>query len=204
MRARLRGRRLDLFFLMRIGITTDMSENQVAHVSFRWSYCEKIGKEIFTHYWLINEWLLYSAKEYIFQLEKGENTGVEHFQGYAHLNHKIRTKSLSKQLNHLFLGIEISAAADVEAVQAYVCKEETRVEGPWSTIVKIKKPLRALVVDKYKPWQLQIHDMIKKSLMIVSLTGCMTLKGALERLCLLRQKQCIMVQPFLQGETPHH
>jgi hypothetical protein len=79
------------------------------------------------------------AEDYGFQLERGELTGKDNYQGYFRLKNKIRPRSLAKELNSDFAGIEVMAAVNWTALKAYCVKEETRIKGPWFISNQVKK-----------------------------------------------------------------
>nr|WAE42136.1 MAG: replication associated protein [Cressdnaviricota sp.] len=104
--------------------------SQVYNISFRWSLTEKIEKIFFNEGPLIEK-MKELAEKYIFQLEKTDENNY-HYQGYANLSKKVRPKTLAKQLNEEFLGINIQAAHDSIALEKYCMKKETRIKGPWA------------------------------------------------------------------------
>lgn len=74
------------------------------------------------------------AKRYIFQMEKGDETGYLHYQGRMSLIKKHRKPELLKMFNEMPVPnyLEPTANATYYAGDMfYVTKDETRVEGPW-------------------------------------------------------------------------
>ena len=53
---------------------------------------------------------MFPCKTIIFQKERGNETGVEHFQGYLKVTSKLRAKQVAKMLNPYLYGIEVSPA----------------------------------------------------------------------------------------------
>lgn len=75
------------------------------------------------------------SEKFVFQLEKGEETGRLHYQGYIHLKEKQRSESLrNKLLNGDRSGLYISPCSENGklALQRYCMKADTRVAGPWA------------------------------------------------------------------------
>jgi len=64
------------------------------------------------------------------QRERGES-GTEHFQGYIAFKNAKTLSSVKKFLGYNSAHCEIAKGTEAQAV-AYVSKEETRIEGPWS------------------------------------------------------------------------
>lgn len=94
--------------------------------------------------------LLTFCKKFVFQKEKGEDTGYLHWQIYISL----KTKEYFNTVKNLF-----PKAAHIEPVRNgwkaanYCCKSETRVEGPYtetSTFLKL--------IDNLYDWQARIRD----------------------------------------------
>jgi ATP-dependent exoDNAse (exonuclease V) beta subunit len=73
-------------------------------------------------------------KAYIFQIERGQQTGKLHYQGFIKLASKKRSDQLGSGpvLNQLAHGIQFLPASNESALIKYCRKEETRVMGPWS------------------------------------------------------------------------
>lgn len=66
----------------------------------------------------------------VYQKEKGNETGTEHFQGFAIFKKKFRVSELIKRVNSNDFHWE-KMKATAEEARAYCMKEDTRVEGPW-------------------------------------------------------------------------
>jgi len=93
------------------------------------------------------------AKRYVFQLEKGDTTGYLHYQGRMSLIKKHRKTELLKMFDLMPVPnyLEPTANATYYAGDMfYVCKNETRVDGPWDE----------RIVEKYIPRQ--YRDMLSK------------------------------------------
>lgn len=93
------------------------------------------------------------CKKFVWQLERGEESGLLHFQGRISLKTKARLKRVIK----IFPGCHISPESNNAATGAgefYACKEETRVDGPWSDkdVVHYRHP-KFDIAGRYFPWQ---------------------------------------------------
>lgn len=112
------------------------------------------------------------AHNWTFQLEKGSTTGYEHFQGRFRLKKKLRLRGVLTKLN--IPGIHLSPTSKANwRNDFYVTKEETRVDGPWtSEDVETEEkapgspgyplPRDVAVIKQLFPWQQTIVDMSKE------------------------------------------
>jgi len=76
------------------------------------------------------------CKKWVFQLEKGEETGYLHYQGRVSLKNKDRDSSLAKKVRK-YIGndrpLRVSPTNNISKDDDfYVTKENTRIEGPWN------------------------------------------------------------------------
>lgn len=93
------------------------------------------------------------GKKYCFQLEKGEKKGKNHWQGRISLKEKKRQNQVIQLFNDIFKKFHISrTSAENKNNDFYVCKEETRLEGPYKD-TDIKVPRDVKKMDKLYPWQ---------------------------------------------------
>ena len=90
------------------------------------------------------------AKHWVFQLERGAETGRLHYQGYMALIKKSRLSSLAACLNEDLPGIHLSpcSTAGESALKTYCMKADTRVKGPWAD-----KELLAADAEAKKEWR---------------------------------------------------
>ena len=100
------------------------------------------------------------CKNWVFQLEQGD-TGYQHWQGRVSLIKKRRLKEL---VNKWCVGGHISVTSNNGGKTfGYVMKEDTRLEGPWTSEDAVRPPLtrqlRAFVQLELRPWQAQIRDL---------------------------------------------
>jgi len=91
------------------------------------------------------------GKRWVFQAERGEETGKVHLQGRISLIQVRRITEMQKVIPGAHWSIE---GPDKLKAEFYCMKEETRVAGPWSDrteVGKIPKQLRE--VEELRPWQ---------------------------------------------------
>jgi len=103
------------------------------------------------------------AKSWCFQLEQGEKTGYTHFQCRISLKVKARLIALLKIV--VDKGCIPNHASPTSKENAgntfYVCKEESRIAGPWTDLDPvIPEYYRASM--KWYPWQQTVIDAVEK------------------------------------------
>jgi hypothetical protein len=106
------------------------------------------------------------AKKYIFQLEKGKEKELEHFQ--CTVNLKERSWHTGKPLGALLNSLGMNGAsarpasnAGKASLKKYVTKADTRIAGPWADCpIYLGRDLGCMC-NPY-PWQHHIMDMIKR------------------------------------------
>lgn len=100
---------------------------------------------------LVITWLESKCKKWTFQMEAGEDTGYEHWQGRISLKVKLRINELIGACrNTVFKTAHWSATSNANRDNVfYVLKDETRIDGPWSN--NDEKP-------PYVPRQFQIDE----------------------------------------------
>lgn len=80
----------------------------------------------------LTRWLDVVAADWVFQLERGEDSKRDHFQGYMSLKEKTRKTTLINTLKGTGLEtLHVNPAHDGNAVMKYASKDATRVAGPW-------------------------------------------------------------------------
>lgn len=91
------------------------------------------------------------AKKWCYQLEKGNETGYEHYQGRMSLKVKARLPQVSKLLPKA----RLSPTSDANKNNTfYVTKEDTRIDGPWTDQdMYIPKQIRGKTLY---PWQEEV------------------------------------------------
>ncbi len=106
---------------------------------------------------LFKQWLNVYAKKWIFQLEKGDDTGYLHYQCKFDLRSKMRGSSLGHLLKDAGLvGYHLSPSHAKHF--EYVMKDRTKVDGPWRDEVPL--PTKMKVVEDHKhAWQSSLEEM---------------------------------------------
>lgn len=103
-----------------------------------------------------------NCKKWSFQLEKGEKTGFEHYQGRISLKNKQRLKQV-KEIFTKKCHLSITSNAN-KGNSFYVMKEETRIKGPWcdekDKPVYIPRQIRE--IENLYEWQKTIIEMSQK------------------------------------------
>ena len=109
------------------------------------------------------------CKKWGFQKEKGETTGGIHFQGRFNLQgNPKRIKELPQPFKDDY-GLTIyytmtSNGITKDNFYEYVCKDRTRIDGPWTNqdiINYIPKQYRNKM-ESYRPFQITINEMCKQ------------------------------------------
>lgn len=105
----------------------------------------------------LKNYLKDKCKKWVFQLEQGES-GYMHYQGRMSLRAKSRLSTLIK--NCPFKEIHFSPTCTQNAGNDfYVTKDETRVEGPWSSEDKEPFiPWDVAEITEFRPWQTEVWD----------------------------------------------
>ena len=112
----------------------------------------------------LSEW----CKKWVFQRERGEETGFEHFQCRVHLMKKKRFAEVKKLVASgvLIKGNWSPTSATVHegANFNYVMKADTRIEGPWTDQeftepMPLTRQLKKFMKDQFYPWQEQVMRM---------------------------------------------
>lgn len=105
------------------------------------------------------------CKEWCFQKEQGEETGYIHYQGRLSLKLKKRKNELIKELKDNLLNISLRVTStENRDNNFYVMKDDTRIEGPWTskdvpdTPAYIPKQYRGKM-DTLRPFQETILKM---------------------------------------------
>lgn len=107
----------------------------------------------------LKKWLKEYCKTWCFQLEEGEETGYEHYQGRFALKVKERITGVIKKFpkgGHL----SVTSTANRDN-NFYVMKEDTRVDGPWSDKdVERYIPWDIRAIKSLRPWQRTLNDLM--------------------------------------------
>lgn len=115
------------------------------------------------------------SNKFVFQLEKGEQTGYLHWQCRINLVKKMLPSTAKARLGAAIGGrvsLTSSNVHDNPKSFQYVMKEDTRVEGPWSDELKLDPPavmtdqlaefLRFVNEGKLHAWQNQMLQELQK------------------------------------------
>lgn len=109
---------------------------------------------------LITKWLECYCKKWAFQLEKGQSTDYEHYQGRFSLKEKKRLATTKECLYDELKSMHLSPTSKQNCGNNfYVMKEDTRVDGPWTSedgeAIYIPRQIRGITL---RPWQQQVVD----------------------------------------------
>lgn len=109
---------------------------------------------------------------WIFQHERGEGTGRDHYQCYAHTKSKVRASQLGQEIRALLeyegsLYCQPASNSGKAKLKYYCMKEETRVAGPWSDALwKVPKEYQGndvkCIEESPRPWQKFIMDKLEE------------------------------------------
>ena len=109
----------------------------------------------------LKEW----CKSFCFQLERGEETGYEHWQCRIRLIKKRRLNEVIEQIAPVIKGHWTATCKSVHKANAfnYVMKADSRIEGPWSekdfaNPPKMTRQLRSFLNHPLRPWQRYLMD----------------------------------------------
>lgn len=152
----------------------------------------RANKDYYTKFQIV-EFLKKYSKRWVFQLEKGEENGYEHWQGRFSLFKKVRKNGLRNIMdmeNFAIPNFLIPTITEVHDNKQfnYVLKEQTRIEGPWTDkninqFDEFKKPdyipryLQKFNEDNLYPWQKHIlesrkEEYTRKVNLVVDRKGC--------------------------------
>jgi len=171
---------------------------------FRWAATVSRRESPFTDVHM-REWLTANCKKWAFQGEIGDG-GYKHWQVAMNLKKRMRLTELVKAAaGGPMAGAHFSIMHDEEKGGEYVMKEETRVEGPWSSSdceepddIKGKAPL---------PWQTFVindckskcnADNLRKANVIVDIKGGMG-KSTLKKM--MRYRKIAQIIPWSSNKV---
>lgn len=111
---------------------------------------------------LLKKLIIKYCDKYVYQLEKGEQTGFEHYQCRFHLKEKQRPAAFAAKLHDSLTGyVHVSPTSkENTGNNFYIVKDATRLEGPWSSE---DKPVLKTVskMTQLHPWQQSLIDATK-------------------------------------------
>lgn len=100
------------------------------------------------------------CSDWVFQKERGEETGFEHFQGRLRLKERDRLLTLKKKMGLPDIHLSITSNENKHNY-FYVLKNDTRIEGPWKHGQKIESksiPCDIKMIENLYPFQQQVID----------------------------------------------
>lgn len=111
----------------------------------------------------------YQVKNYVFQLENGDQEGNKHYQCYLHVGTRTRSQTLWRLYNSLtanddrYLGGHFApcSRAGINALKDYVMKEDTRIAGPWGLKQVYTGKDVAIVGSSPLPWQITLNKIME-------------------------------------------
>lgn len=118
--------------------------------AYRWQFTLKKMEEPEKLHSLLSDF----CKEFYFQLERGESTDYEHYQGCFSLKTKERLTSLK---NLIRIDVHLEPCKNWYALKSYCTKSETRIEGPWD-----KNSIFINLPTTLYDWQKKIVDLVSK------------------------------------------
>lgn len=107
------------------------------------------------------------ASKWVFQLEKGEESGYLHYQGRINLIKPKSADALKKKLDLELPGIYVCPTSNATFQKgdfSYAMKTDTREEGPWSDSngpKKMTRQLKEFMDHQMYPWQLKVIEIAK-------------------------------------------
>lgn len=113
---------------------------------------------------LVHALLRAHCKTYTFQLERGDETGYQHYQGRLSLIKKKRTTECARLFPDTGIHVTPTSNNAREGPPFYCLKADTRLEGPWTDKDYVEpKPLtRQLqvsgILESRYPWQDELID----------------------------------------------
>lgn len=114
------------------------------------------AKDRIPHFDDLINWLQENCKKWVFQLERGEQNGYEHYQGRISLRKKIDNTEL--RIKKLFDDYPFNFNRMTPTVKEnqkndfYVTKKDTRIEGPWNDTMFSKKSEETYIPSQYKQY----------------------------------------------------
>lgn len=106
------------------------------------------------------------CKAYTFQLERGDATGYEHYQGRFSLFKKKRTTECAKLFTDTGIHVSPTSNNAREGPAFYCMKADTRIEGPWTEkdYKEPKIPTKQLqvsgILENLYPWQQELRERV--------------------------------------------
>jgi len=105
----------------------------------------------------LRDWIKEHCETAVWQLEKGETTGYEHWNISLKLKEK---KRLTFFRHHFASDAHIEVPRNIDAVTDYCCKTETRIAGPYRWPEQVESVQDPLLGLPYYPWQQELIDIV--------------------------------------------
>lgn len=132
-------------------------DSALARWAFTWWESSETQREA------LIEWLKMHTKRWVFQLEKGEESGNEHFQGRFSLKERMRLSQVVKLLKFLnaIKPVHLSEEHCEEGSNFYAMKAETRIAGPWSDKMQMAHVPTDWAGIEGEQWWEDVNDMVE-------------------------------------------
>jgi hypothetical protein len=106
------------------------------------------------------------CKAYTFQLERGDTTGYEHYQGRLSLFKKTTLACAAQHFPDTGIHISPTVTENTKGQAFYCIKAQTRIDGPWTekdheVLPKLCWPYNEEDWDNPLPWQLEMFERIR-------------------------------------------
>lgn len=167
--------------------------SQIFRYSFTW-HTNVLNRE------RLEEVLKALCTKYIFQYERGEESGKEHFQGRFTLQRKTRLLQLAKRFQTTYncAGLHLIPEADEIGSTRYSGKCDTRIEGPWQWPQEVSYLGQDIpAYDRLYDWQQEIVDYVvgpvennREILWLVDKHGCSGKSTVCKYLAFHHQASC--------------
>jgi hypothetical protein len=107
------------------------------------------------------------CKAYTFQLERGDATGYEHYQGRLSLFKKKRTTECAALFPESGIHVSPTSNNSLSGPAFYCMKADTRIEGPWTEKnyeeprVPSNRLVRSGIMENPYPWQKELRERLE-------------------------------------------
>ncbi len=138
-----------------------MIHNNTKYWAFTWS--RNIKQHQLPKVDKLKKFLNMNSDYAVFQLERGEESGKEHYQGALILRGSRKSRSqvleLFKSCFQNVAGLTLSRIYDKDVAMAYACKIETSISGPYF-IGRYEQYDEKMAEMKLKTWQQDLYDFL--------------------------------------------
>jgi hypothetical protein len=97
-----------------------------------------------------------------FQIERGDNSLTQHYQGIAKIKTKLRLNTIQQLFKNTFVSAEVTPCDKEEQAIAYCTKPKGRISGPFFYPNKYDGEDYAMVDAQPYFWQQQINDILEE------------------------------------------